>query len=167
MLETPEFAEQYTRAERLRLALIILPPALALLLAAKLWFSPWLAAFAATAGCRDIGGVNGIVVLNYGLFVGLPLLFAALAGLVLGVPGYRSLRSGQFPAPGTKVFSPRRIVRGWRATLYGTVHLLPAGYLLGVMIWGCFAAGEAVAKAQASPVGCAVRLPETPHLEAP
>ncbi|MDQ1815399.1 hypothetical protein RBA41_19025 [Massilia sp. CCM 9210] len=165
MPEIPEFAEQYTPAERTRIRLLIIPPVIGVAVGAKLWFFPWLAAFSATAECSDIGGVNGIVVLNYGLFVGLPLLIAAVVGLVFGIPGFKSLRSGQFPAPGSKVFSPRRILRGRLATLYGAARVLLTAACLGMAIWGCFAAGV-TAKAQAKPCTAASVASMTLHPKA-
>ncbi|NHZ93197.1 hypothetical protein F2P45_29915 [Massilia sp. CCM 8733] len=141
MPHTSEFAEQYTRAERLRLGLLILPAGLALLVATKLWFFPALAAFAASAECREIGGVNGITLLMYGLFVGLPLLLALVLGATVGVAGYKSLRSGQFPPAGTKVLRPTRIRRGRRATLTGAACLLLALAPLALAAWGWFQAG--------------------------
>ena len=155
MQHTSEFAEQYTRAERLRLTLLILPAALALLVAAKLWILPSLAAFAASAGCREIGGVNGIALLMYGVFVGLPLLVALVLGATVGVAGYKSLRSGQFPPAGTKVLRPTRIRRGRRATLTGAACLLLALLPLVLAAWGWFQAGQMVAGAQVEPAGCA------------
>lgn len=99
-----DFALEYTGAERRRLMLLALTGVTVMLLASRLWFFPWLAAFAATAGCRGIAGLNGLTLLFHGLFAGLPLL--------LGWPGYRALRSGQFPAAGVKVLLPTRIRRG-------------------------------------------------------
>lgn len=155
MQHTAEFAEQYTRAERQRLILLILPAALALLVALKLWSFPALAAFAASPGCREIGGVNGIALLMYGVFVGLPLLVALVLGATAGMAGYKSLRSGQFPAAGTKVLRPTRIRRGRLASLIGAAHLLLALLPLVLAAWGWFQAGQMVAGAQLKPATCA------------
>ncbi len=141
MQHTAEFAEQYTPAERQRLILLILPAALALLVALKLWLFPALAAFAASPGCREIGGVDGIALLMYGVFVGLPLLVALVLGATVGVAGYKSLRSGQFPPAGTKVLRPTRIRRGRRAILTGAACLLLALAPLALAAWGWFQAG--------------------------
>lgn len=150
-----EFAEQYTRAERVRLALLILPAGAAFLLAARFWFFPWLTAFAATAGCREIGGVPGVTLLFYGSFVGLPLLVALVFGAVLGRPGYQTLRGGQYPAAGTRVFRPTRIRRGMAARLIGAAHLLLALAPLVLAAWGWSQAGAMVAAAQLKPADCA------------
>lgn len=152
---TNEFAEQYTRAERLRLALLILPAGLALLVAMKRCLFPWLAAFAASAACREIGGVNGVKLVFYGVLVGMPLQLALVLGAILGVPGYKSLRSGQFPAAGVKVWRPMRIRRGRRATLIGAACLLLALLPLALAAWGWFQAGAMLAGARFTPLGCA------------
>ncbi|NHZ64044.1 hypothetical protein [Massilia genomosp. 1] len=155
MQHTNEFAEQYTRAERLRLALLILPAGLALLVAMKRCLFPWLAAFAASAACREIGGVNGVKLVFYGVLVGMPLQLALVLGAILGVPGYKSLRSGQFPAAGVKVWRPMRIRRGRRATLIGAACLLLALLPLALAAWGWFQAGAMLAGARFTPLGCA------------
>ncbi|NHZ94962.1 hypothetical protein [Massilia sp. CCM 8734] len=155
MQHTNEFAEQYTRAERRRLALLILTAGAALLVVTKLWFFPWLAAFAASAECREIGGVNGVKLVFYGVFVGMPLLLALVLGAILGVPGYKSLRSGQFPAAGVKVWRPMRIRRGRRATLIGAACLLLTLLPLVLAAWGWFQAGAMLAGAGGTPLDCA------------
>lgn len=162
MPPTHEFAEEYTRAERLRKTLLILPAGVAVLLGAQFWFFPLVKAFAATAACREIAGVPGIALLFYGLFVGLPLLGALVLGLIFGVPGYKILRSGQFPAAGTKVFRPTRIRRGAGATLIGAAHLLLVLCALAIVAWGWFNAGVLVAGVQARPVDCAAILAASP-----
>jgi hypothetical protein len=69
-------------------------------------------------------------------------LFAVLAVLAVLPPamfmllrGWRTLRHGQYPPPGTPVFFRRPILRGLLAKMQGVVHLALAGLLFGVMVY--------------------------------
>jgi hypothetical protein len=98
--------------------------------------------------------VDGVSLLFYGMFVGVPLLVALLGTLFGGVQGLRVLRSGQCPYPGAKVLQRRRILRGWRARLIGWLQLLAPLGLVGVAIWGAGAAGEMIGMYASPPPPC-------------
>lgn len=136
MQPDPEFAPEYSRAERIRLVLGGTLAGALLVYGAQAWLLPGIKAFATLAPCRQVFGIDGLTALWYGLFVGLPLHAALLVLATLGWQGYKVLRDGQFPAAGTRVFKPTRIRRGPQARLIGYLHLaavLPCLLLAG---WG-------------------------------
>ena len=143
----PEFAEQYSAKERARFVLGGVAAGLLVMLCGRLWLFPWLHAFAATAACRSIIGINGIVLLLYGLFVGLPLACAVVVGATLGRRGLRILSDGQVPPRREKVFRPTRIQRGSRARISGVVHAAAFVPFVALALWGWFqAAGLSTAR---------------------
>jgi hypothetical protein len=108
----------------------------------KAWLFPWIREFAISAPCRKIWGIEGLTVLWYGVFVGLPLFNALLIIATLGWRGYKILRDGQFPPIKEKVSRPIRIRRGSRAKLIGYMHMSLCLPLLALAIWGGFQAEE-------------------------
>lgn len=142
MQTSNEFAEPYSRAERLRFVGIGAVAGVAAILAGKLWLFPGLRAFAASASCRTVLGLPGEVVLGYGIFVGLPLLAAFVVALTAGRRGLRILGDGQAPPLGEKVLRPTRIVHGRRATVAGYLHVFAVAPLVVIVIWGFVQASE-------------------------
>ncbi|HLD68781.1 MAG TPA: hypothetical protein VJA19_22415 [Pseudomonas sp.] len=154
----PEFAPEYSRVERIRLVLGGTLAGALLVYGAQTWLFPGIKAFATLAPCRQVLGIDGLTVLWYGLFVGLPLHVAVLMLLTFGWQGYKVLRDGQFPAAGTKVYRPTRIRRGRKARLIGYLHLaavLPCLLLAG---WGAPQA-EALSTSLRPPAGFCASAP--------
>lgn len=141
-MNPPEFAETYSRGERIRFALVGTVAGAVALGAWKLWALPSITAFADTAPCRTVFGIDGATVLWSGLFVGLPMLFAALTAITLGRPGLTILRDAQYPPRGARSFRPIRIRRGAAARWIGYLHLLACMPFIAIGIWGY---GQAVA----------------------
>lgn len=142
MPTSDEFAEPYSRAERLRFVVVGTMAGAAAILAGKLWLFPGLRAFAASAPCRMVLGFPGEVVLAYGVFVGIPVLAACAIALTIGRRGLRILQDGQVPPPGQKVLRPTRIVRGRRAAVAGYLHVLAVTPLVVIILWGFVQASE-------------------------
>ena|SRR5690606_27608346 len=132
----PEYAELYSFKERLRLVLIGVALASVVMLWWSLWALPRWEVFVEQAPCTELWGMSGVAVVYYSLFVGMPLLFALVAAILLGRRGYRILRDRQVPYRGEKVFHPTRIRRGRRAVLMGWAHLLAPALLVALAIWG-------------------------------
>ncbi|MGB2337446.1 MAG: hypothetical protein ACPH5V_09050, partial [Alcanivorax sp.] len=112
-----EWAPQYSKAERIRLLLFHAAWALPLFLLTEFFFFPWFERYMETAHCHHYGSLNGLELVIYSLFIGLPL---GLALVVLAIEGRHSLqilRLGQSPLPGEKVFRPTRYVYGNRARI--------------------------------------------------
>jgi hypothetical protein len=136
MKPSPEFAEEYTKVERLRFVALGVVGGTAVVLASKFWLLPWLRAFAASAPCRKVMGIDGVTFLWHALFIGIPLFAGAVVGLTMGRHGYRVLRDGQTPPRGAKVFIPTLVKRGAGARLSGYAHLLAFVPFLLLAIWG-------------------------------
>jgi hypothetical protein len=145
MNELPEFAEEHSLPDKVRLILIYLATGAAAVFAAKAWLFPAIREFAGLAPCREVLGIPGVNVLFYGLFVGMPLTFALVVGLTMGRRGYRILRDGQVPPVGEKVFRPTRVERGRKARWMGYVHLLAPLLLIGIAAWGLPQASRLIA----------------------
>jgi hypothetical protein len=138
MPKEPEFAELYTQAEKIRFLVVGILCGLVVLLGTKLWFIPWLNHFVETAPCRSILGIDGLIVLWTGIFVGLPLFLSLLTAFALGGRGYKILRDQQFPSRNEKVYKPTKIQRGRAAKLIGYLHLCPVIFFFAFSIWGSF-----------------------------
>lgn len=165
MNRPPEFAEQYTRKERIRILLAAVAAGLIAILIGKSWGVPWLQGFAASAPCRTVLGVNGASVLWYGVFVGIPLSGAVAVIATFGRRGRRILMERQVPLREEKVFRLTRIHRGKRAALVGYLHLLAFVPFVMLMVWGIDQAAGLSAQVQTNPIRCAGNSPSepTPH----
>lgn len=64
------------------------------------------------------------------------LLMLVAPGAYFLLRGWRTLRHGQFPAPGTPVFFRRRIQRGWLARIQGIGLLAFAAAFIGTAAYG-------------------------------
>jgi hypothetical protein len=136
--DAPEFAELYTLRERVRLVLIGLAIAGAVLVPFHIWLLPMLEDFAAHVSCRRVAGVEGPTVLFYGIFVGMPLAIAAALALVCIPHGLRVLREGQFPLKGQKVTRPTRIRRGLTARRWAYGSMAVPAVFIAIAVWGSF-----------------------------
>lgn len=161
MDEHAEFAELYTRAERVRLLIAGVVAGVAVVAIGRLWFFPWLTSFAASAPCRMVSGVNGATLLWWGLFVGIPLMAAGLVAATISRRGARILREGQVPPRHDKVMRPTRIQRGGGARAIGYLHVLAWTPLLALAVWGGF---QAAALQRQEPRGAASCPSETAPL---
>lgn len=151
----PEFAEEYSRAERVRLAVILALIGAAAVLSANAWLFPWIRELAASAPCRTVFGLDGLTFLSYFVFVGVPLHAAALVGAIFGWRGYKTLRDGQFPPAKEKVLRPTRIRRGDAARRIGYLHLFAFVPFIALATWGNFQAREIAGAARANTYVCA------------
>ena len=140
MNELPEFAEEYTTVERIRIFVISLISGCLVIAMSKLYFFPWLNTFANSAHCRTVFGFDGLTVLWYGLFVGIPFSCVLLVGGTIGYRGYKILRDNQTPPNGEKVTRPTRIIRGSKAKITGYLHLIAFFPFFAISIWGSFQA---------------------------
>ena len=158
MHQHPEFAEEYTKAERIRFVVLsVLFGAVAVILS-KTFLFPWVGEFANSAPCRKVFGIEGLTVLWYGLCVGIPLQGAILVGIMSGWRGYKVLRDGQFPPAKEKVYRPTRIQKGSKARLIGYIHLSAFLPFLALTIWGCFQAEKMSRTIQPKAGECAANL---------
>lgn len=138
--ELPEFAEEYSFRERIRLCAAGLVIGGVFVLLWKLWLLPAFAAFAASAHCRSVFGMAATAVLWYGLFVGFPLFLALVFICVEGRRGVRILHDGQSPPMGVKVLRPTRIKRGAAARRVGYLRLLAFTPFVVIAFGGFFQA---------------------------
>lgn len=131
-----ELAPEYTKSEKLRFIVIEVIAGVVIIAVGKLLFSPWLAEFAKSADCHTYLGVSGGAWLMYGVFVGLPALCAILVTILCGPRGYKTLRQGQMPPIGQKVFRPTPIRRGAKARVMGALQLVFVALTFAFVIWG-------------------------------
>jgi hypothetical protein len=131
-----EYAEQYSRTERVRFILIGLAINGSLYLGWKFWALPRWADFAKMSPCYEFWGINGVTILFYALFVGIPLLSALGVAFLISRRGLKILHDGRLPYRGEKVFRLTRIKRGRTALLAGWLHVLSPLPLVAVAVWG-------------------------------
>lgn len=136
MKQEPEYAPQYSKAERLRRLFIALAITLPIFAFLQFIFFPWLRDFSANAACRSLWGMSGHHIVFYGTFVGIPLLIFIGAGISLLPDILRIMASGQYPPPGRKTYHPTRIRRGSRAILIAWLYTALLLFALGLSLLG-------------------------------
>lgn len=136
----PEYAPLYSRKERIRIAVMLMLIVVPLLLVSQFWLIPGISDFTAVANCVFVGGVNGVQLLLYGVFVWMPLSFATLLLLLLGRRCIRIIRAGQDPLPGEKVLRPTKYRYGRAALLMPVLVLIIEIGMIGFATWGGFQA---------------------------
>jgi hypothetical protein len=150
-------------AERVRLLAFWLAAGGAAVLVGRLGFFPWLRGFAESAHCRSILGIEGAAVLFHGLFVGVPMLGAGLASVLISRRGCKILRQGRAPPVGEKVFRPTPVLKGARARRSGWLQLVSPVPFLALAVWGGFQARSLTA----APIGVPKRCAADTALQAP
>jgi hypothetical protein len=141
------FAPEYSLKEKLRIIAVSLLVGSIFIFAMKLVFFPWLTAFASTNPCNKVLGLSAAQVLWYGMFVGMPMMFALLIGGFGAYQGARVLRDGQSPPVGQKVMRPTRIRVGTAAKVMGWFQVLSFVPFVLVGFWGTGPAAELSEKA--------------------
>jgi hypothetical protein len=154
MNRPPEFAEQYSAAERIRFLVGGAVAGALLIGVAKLWFFPWLSEFSASAQCRTVFGRNGAAVLLYGLFAGLPFSAGLVVACTAGRRGFKVLADKRFPPIGEKSFGLTRIRRGPSARLIGYLHVVALAPFIALGIWGCTQAAVLSKQARHKSIDC-------------
>jgi hypothetical protein len=154
MDRSPEFAEQYSTAERIRLVAFGAMTGAVLVWAGKFWLFPWLREFASSAQCRTVLGSNGATALWYGVFAGLPFFVAVVVACTVGRRGFKILRDGQVPPLREKAFGKIQIRRGGHAELVGYLHAIAFVPFLAISLWGCVQAAALSKQAQHKSADC-------------
>ncbi|MBA8886824.1 hypothetical protein FHW12_001015 [Dokdonella fugitiva] len=144
----------YTPRERIRFVAFGVAAGLLAIGISKLWFFPWLHAFAASAPCRTVFGHGGTAALLYGVFVGLPGFIGLVMAATFGRRGMRILRDGQVPPLGEKSFRLTRIRRGGRATVIGYLHIVMFVPFVALALWGSVQATALTRQVQRKAVDC-------------
>ena len=134
------YAPEYTKSERIRIALKLLAWTLPIFLGAKVWFFDWLAEFAKNANCYNYANINGVHFVFYGLFVFMPLSLAIVLFLVEGRRSIKVLKLGQNPLPNEKVFRPTKYKYGAAAKVQPLLLIFIIMFLTGLSVWGGFQA---------------------------
>ncbi len=130
------YAPLYSKRERIRLVLKLAAIFLPLYLLGQYWLFPAIEQYSTYANCYQYGKVNGVEVVMYGVFVGLPLSCALLVALLFGRRGLRIIRAGQDPLPGEKVLRKTRYRYGKMAWLTPMFTVLFTLYFIGLGVWG-------------------------------
>lgn len=131
-----EFAPLYSTRERIAIVAKILAVAAPVYVAGFYWIFPWLRRYAQTASCDRFGAFNGLELLLYGLFVGMPLSMAVLVWLIEGRRSLRVWRLGQSPLPGEKVLRKTRYRFGTAARIRPLATFVIVALLAGIAIRG-------------------------------
>ncbi|WP_051300166.1 hypothetical protein [Methylobacter luteus] len=133
-----EFADEYTKQEKIQLGILYFAIGAFIYITHEKWVFPWIRWYASTAYCHSVFGYSGVLALWAGLFVGLPIFFGLLIGACTVWPGIKTLKQGQYPPKGSKVFKPTKILRGKAATFRGLRLLLAPCLFVAIAIWGAF-----------------------------
>ena len=131
-----DHAPLYSKRERIRIALKLAAIVLPLYLLGHFWLHPAIEQYSTYANCYRYGEVNGVEVVMYGVFVGLPLSCALLVGLLFGRRSLRIVHAGQDPLPGEKVLRKTRYRYGKMAWLTPISTVIFMLYFVGLGAWG-------------------------------
>jgi H+/gluconate symporter-like permease len=142
MQPEPEYAEIYTIVERVRIFIIGLVIGAGLVFVTKKWLFPSINEFALTAHCRTVFGIDGLTLLWYGLWVGIPGQALILVTATLGWTSFKIIRDRQFPPINQKVFKPTKICKGRKVIFIALLHFLPVVLMLALTIWGAYQADK-------------------------
>ncbi|PVZ71895.1 hypothetical protein [Pelagibaculum spongiae] len=144
------FAPQHSPEKIRRFKVVFI--SLAIMVAAVIqfvWF-PWFREFADTVQCQNYlwfdAEVNGAGVMFYGLFVGIPAMFASIGIGMFLLRGRKILRAGQDPLPGEKVYFRRRYVFGMTVYAKALLPVLLGVFALMMAFWGYGQAGNILAE---------------------
>ncbi|HED34215.1 MAG TPA: hypothetical protein ENJ08_08400 [Gammaproteobacteria bacterium] len=143
MNKQTEYAELYTRQERIRYAVVMSALLAALLLATYFYLFPQWTHFVATAHCKTIFNMPGLAVMVYAIFIGIPTIGGVFLELVFAWLGIKTIIEKRSPPAKTKVFKKTEVLRGRDAVLKGIFILLfvPAIFI-PLISWGYLQAGE-------------------------
>lgn len=131
-----EYAPEYSRREKLKHIVLWSLIGLIMYLAHRYFGLPFLEAITQRPHCYQILGWDGLGFLWRLLFIGIPLSLMLLLMMLLVPLGFKTLRDGQYPPLGTKVYKPTRIRKGTVARYFGsTLMIIPVFFLLFVW-WG-------------------------------
>ncbi|MEW5838184.1 MAG: hypothetical protein AB1717_05060 [Pseudomonadota bacterium] len=130
-----EYAEEYTRAQRMRQAFYLVLLLSMVVVTCELWLFPTIARFSSHAECIKLWGIPGTTVLIYGAYA---FVFFSIFFITLSISwtGYRTIRHRQWPPPSVKVMRRTKILRGRIAVLYGWLLQLPLILVLAMAVWG-------------------------------
>lgn len=143
-----EFAPEYSKREKIVLVAKLLAVIIPLALLSQYWFFPALNEYAENAHCHQYGPVNGLDIVFYGTFIGLPLSLALVIFILEGRRSIKVLKIGQHPLPGEKVLKPTRYTYGWKAKIGPVLILVVIASLVGFSVWGTFAAQHMISMAE-------------------
>lgn len=143
MKDSQEYAPLYTQGERVRLAVIYTCIFLLVSLIGYIWLLPELEQFMSTAHCQTFYGYHGLVVMVYGLYVGIPVLTWLTLQIAFTWQGAKIIIHRQSPPVGTKVLRKTVIVKGREAVMKGwlMILLVPAFFIM-VVPWGVVTADK-------------------------
>ena len=131
-----EFAEEYSKKEKIRIIILIILFAILATIVGEKWLFPCISWYVNTVQCHSLFGLSGILVLLYSLFAGLPLLCAFLMGILLLPLGVKGIKQGQYPPKGSKVLKPTKIIKGRKAKVLALICIIiPLSFVL-MAAWG-------------------------------
>jgi hypothetical protein len=164
--EEPEYAPEYSREERVKHALLAFGIALVVIFGCNVLLFPRLLMLVNHVECQTVFGIQGVAVVMFMVFVGVPLAIAVSVGAFLVPRALAAIGARQYPAPGRKVNGKVRIRRGRAALPPACFDLACIALLVVTAIWGSFQAAAISAQAAQTHMDC-VRVPEHPAAPAP
>lgn len=143
-ISNPDYAPEYTKRDRILIALKYMVLGVLLFGVAKFYFFPWIERFLEEPHCFNYGGFSGVQILFYGLFVGFPLSLAFVLFLIEGPRSIKVIKLGQNPLPNEKVLRPTQYTYGVKAKMKPFVLLASLIVLLGFSVRGVFWANDII-----------------------
>ncbi|MCW3107700.1 MAG: hypothetical protein JWQ09_2206 [Segetibacter sp.] len=141
-IEGLEYAPLYSNSERLKLLVIHVCCLIPCFLFSQFYFFPTFKEFSEHAECHEIASINGVKLVFFGLFVGLPLVLAFSLFLLEGLRSIRAFKAAQHPPPNEKTFTLTPYKYGRAAKVTATIPFLFILFLLCFCVWGGYQANS-------------------------
>ncbi len=130
-----DYAEEYTKPERIRLVLKSLAIAAPIFLVLEFWASPRWSEYARFSHCYQYFGYSGTAWMLYAALVGPFVLMTLFIGIPGACDGIRIVREGRSPPRGRKVLRTTPIRTGRAATWIGGARVLLLIVLVAMSVW--------------------------------
>jgi hypothetical protein len=130
------YAPMYTPQEKIHLLLTHALWAVPFVTLLRIWFFPHFKQFAAHANCFNWGAINGMHLVFYGVFVGVPLIMALMGYLFTFNMAVQTYKSQQFPPPNYKTLHLTPYKYGLKAKLLAVFWFGFLGVAISFAMWG-------------------------------
>lgn len=131
-----DYAQEYTKREKIKLIALFMGLGAILIAAAKLWLFPYITLLAEQPHCYNLFGLNGADYLWHLLLIGMPISIFVIFAITMLPMAIKGLIQAQFPPKGYKVFKPTPIRKGMSGQLMAGLLMFVTFSPLLIAIYG-------------------------------
>lgn len=138
-----DYAPEYSNKERVHLAIKHLAWAVPFIVVINYYLRLAFDTYVVNASCYSYTffeniHFTGIHVVWYGIFFGLPMMFALILFILEGPRSISVIKLGQSPLPGEKVLRPTKYRYGARAKIRPLLFLVGLAFVIALSIYGLY-----------------------------